>query len=84
MTDKTAEKEMVHLTLDISPALDSLLEEIAVKTGGTKSDVLRKAIVLMKVAVDARQHGLKVGLAEKGQPLVTEIVGLCNPETARV
>jgi predicted transcriptional regulator len=70
------EKEKVRLSLDISPELNALLESLAVATGGTKSDVLRKAIALMEVAVDAKRRGLKLGLAEKDQPLATEIIGL--------
>jgi len=69
-------KEKVRLSLDISPELNSLLEEMAVKTGGTKSDVLRKAIALMEVAVDGKRRGMKLGLVDKDQPLATEIVGL--------
>ena len=72
----TKEKEKVRLSLDISPELNALLESLAAKTGGTKSDVLRKAIALMEVAVDAKRRGLKLGLAEKDQPLTTEIIGL--------
>lgn len=71
-----SEKEKVRLSLDISPELNALLESLAAATGGTKSDVLRKAIALMEVAVDAKRRGLKLGLAEKDQPLVTEIIGL--------
>ena len=70
------EKEKVRLSLDISPELNSLLESLAAATGGTKSDVLRKAIALMEVAVDAKRRGLKLGLAEKDQTLTTEIIGL--------
>jgi predicted transcriptional regulator len=70
------EKEKVRLSLDISPELNALLESLAATTGGTKSDVLRKAIALMEVAVDGKRRGLKLGLAEKDQPLVTEIIGL--------
>ncbi len=70
------EKEKVRLSLDISPELNTLLEQLAAATGGTKSDVLRKAIALMEVAVDARRRGLKLGLAERNQQLTTEIIGL--------
>lgn len=73
---KKIDKEKVRLSLDISPELNKLLEDLAATTGGTKSDVLRKAIALMEVAVDARRRGLKLGLAEKDQTLATEIVGL--------
>lgn len=70
------DKEKVRLSLDISPELNRLLEELAATTGGTKSDVLRKAIALMEVAVDAKRRGLKLGLADKDQTLATEIIGL--------
>ena len=70
------EKEKVRLSLDVSPELNELLEELASTIGGTKSDVLRKAIALMEVAVDAKRRGMKFGIAEKDQPLATEVVGL--------
>ena len=70
------EKEKVRLSLDISRELNDLLEQLAVRTGGTKSDVLRKAIALMEVAVDGKRRGLKLGLADKDQQLTTEIIGL--------
>jgi hypothetical protein len=66
----------VRLSLEISPAMSRALKDLALKTGGTKSDVLRKAVALMEVAVEARERGEKFGVAEKDQPLVTEIVGL--------
>ncbi|MBD0373826.1 MAG: DNA-binding protein [Pyrinomonadaceae bacterium] len=70
------EKEKVRLSLDISTELNELLESLAAKTGGTKSDVLRKAIALMEVAVEAKRQGKKFGIAEKDQQLSTEIIGL--------
>jgi len=70
------EKEKVRLSLDISRELNDLLEQLAARTGGTKSDVLRKAIALMEVAIDGKRRGLKLGLADKDQQLTTEIVGL--------
>ncbi len=70
------EKEKVRLSLDISPELNSLLEELAADIGGTKSEVLRKAIALMEVMVQAKKQGKKFGIAEKDQPLATEIIGI--------
>jgi len=77
-TIKTSDQERtkVRLSLDVSPELYTLLESLATTTGGTKSDVLRKAIALMEVAVDAKRQGKKFGIAEKDQPLATEIIGI--------
>jgi predicted transcriptional regulator len=70
------ERTKIRLSLDISPETNELLEQLATRIGGTKSEVLRKAIVLMEVAVEAKRQGRKFGIAEKDQPLATEIVGL--------
>lgn len=70
------EKTKVRLSLDISTEMNTLLEQLSATTGGTKSDVLRKAIALMEIAVDAKRQGKKFGIAEKDQQLATEIIGL--------
>jgi hypothetical protein len=66
----------VRLTLDLSPELDNLVGRLAAETGGTKSDVMRKSIALMELAVEAKRAGRKFGIAHEGQSLATEIVGL--------
>ena len=70
------ERGKVRLSLDISPELNDLLEELAETSGVSKSDVLRRAITLMKIAVDAKQTGKKFGIAEKDQTIATEIIWL--------
>jgi predicted transcriptional regulator len=71
-----AAKQTVRLSLDVSPELNDKLEELADKIHGSKSDVLRKAITLMQVAVEGKERGQRLGLANKDQPLATEIIGL--------
>lgn len=66
----------VRLTLDLSPELDELVGRLAKITGGTKSDVMRKSIALMELAVEAKRAGRKFGIAQEGQTLATEIVGV--------
>ncbi len=70
------EKDRIRLSLDVSPELNRLIEDIADRTDGTKSDVLRRAIALMDVAVRASESGKKVGVAEADGLLTTEFVGL--------
>lgn len=66
----------VRLTLDLSPELDELVGRLAKITGGTKSDVMRKSIALMELAVEAKRAGKKFGIAQEGQTLATEIVAI--------
>lgn len=70
------EQTKVRLSLDITTELNEVLNDLAAKTGGTKGDVLRKAIGLMEIAVAAKSEGKKFGIAEQDQPLATEIVGI--------
>jgi predicted transcriptional regulator len=71
-----ARGEVVRLSVDVSPELNETLETLARKIHGSKSDVLRKAIALMEVAVGAKEDKKKFGVAAPGQTLETEIVGL--------
>jgi predicted transcriptional regulator len=68
--------EKVKLSVEVSGELDALLEELAKETHGTKSDVLRKGIALMQVAVDAKKKGQRLGVADKDQKLEKELVGI--------
>ncbi len=70
------EKTKIRLSLDVSPELNETLDDLAMKTGTTKSDILRKAIALMEVAVDAKQHQNKLGILDEQRHLVREIVGI--------
>lgn len=70
------EKGKVRLSLDVSPELNELLESLARTLRVTKSDILRKAIVLMKVALDAKLKKKKLAIVDQDQPVQTEIVGL--------
>lgn len=74
--DARSKKDKIKLSLEVSPELNATLENLVVQgSGSSKSEVLRKAIALMQVAVDARQQGKRVGIAEQDQPLATEFVG---------
>lgn len=68
--------EKVRLSLDVSPQLNKVLEDLAKRTGRSKSDVLRQAIALIQVASNAKREGKKIGIAEESDQLSTEIVGL--------
>jgi Arc/MetJ-type ribon-helix-helix transcriptional regulator len=74
---KTPSSNKIKLSLEVSPELNQALETLVQKhAGSTKSEVLRKAIALMQVAVEAREQGKKIGITEKDQPLGTELIGI--------
>jgi len=76
MAKATQGKEKIRLTLDISPETNEVIEGLAQSIGCSKSDVLRKAVSLLAIANEAKLAGRKFGIAEKDQPLATEIIGI--------
>lgn len=70
------ESGKVRLSLDLSPQANSILEEVASNQHTTKSEVLRKAIGLVKVADDARRANGKLVVMHPDGKVFSEIVGL--------
>lgn len=68
--------EKVRVSLDLSPILNDQLEQIMAEEGLTKSELLRRAIALLKVATDAKQRGLSLGLLDAQGKLQTTIIGV--------
>ena len=66
----------IRLSLDLSPVANNVLEEVATNQHTTKSDVLRKAIGLVKLADDARRDNRKIGIWDAQTNVFSEIVGL--------
>ncbi|MEB3309430.1 MAG: ribbon-helix-helix protein, CopG family [Snowella sp.] len=66
----------IRLTVDVSPELNQTLDQLADNAHLTKSEILRRAIALMKVAAQAHEKGQKLALIDQDQPAATEIVGI--------
>jgi len=69
--------EKVKLSVEVSKELDDALEQLAKDVHGTKSDVLRKGIALLQVAVEAKKEGRKFGVADPHSKLLErEVIGI--------
>jgi predicted transcriptional regulator len=66
----------VRMNLQVSAEINELLERIAKDTGSNRSEVIRQALALMKVAQEAKKKGKHIGLVSDADKLDTEIVGL--------
>jgi predicted transcriptional regulator len=66
----------IRLSLDVSPEVNKILDQMATASHSTKSDVLRKSIALMEVALEEKGKGNHLGVIGKDQRVVKEIVGL--------
>jgi hypothetical protein len=66
----------VRLNLQVSEQLNSDLEEMADSTGSNRTEVIRQALALMKIAHQARREGRHLGLVSDPSKLDTELVGI--------
>ncbi|HEU0116352.1 MAG TPA: hypothetical protein VFQ80_16805 [Thermomicrobiales bacterium] len=65
------------MSIEVTPELNRVIERISALTGTTKSDVMRKALALMDVAVEAKENGERLFVGKTPPPGASrEIVGL--------
>lgn len=69
-------QKRIAFRMDVSPELNELLETMAREMRVSKSEVLRKAIVLMEIAHDAKRQGQHIGIADSREQLTREITGV--------
>lgn len=65
-----------RINLVISASLNAELERMADEQGVSRTELIRRALSLMKVAHQARKDGRFVGIADRASKLDTLIVGL--------
>jgi hypothetical protein len=67
---------MVRMSLNISPQMAEKLEKMSEESHSSKSDVLRKALILMDIALDSQKEGLQIAIVDKDGKKVSGILGL--------
>lgn len=65
-----------RLNVNISDELNARLDTLAAQSGSTKSELLRKAIVLMDLALTESKQGNKLGILDDKRRVLREIVGV--------
>lgn len=71
MSDKT------KLTFEITQEVNKILEKLVVDSGSSsKSEVLRKAIALMRAATDAKLAGKPFGVGKSDESMEMKILGV--------
>jgi hypothetical protein len=68
----------IRLNVNVTPSLFETINKLAVCEGGSKGDVLKKAITLLEVAVKAKENGGRLVIVndEKGVKKEIEIIGI--------
>ena len=67
---------VVRMSLNISPELAEKLEKMSEESHSSKSDVLRKAIFLMDIAIDSKKEGNQLAVVNKDGQKVSGILGI--------
>lgn len=62
-------------TVEVDQKMDATLEHLSKKLGTNKSEVLRMAIALMKIAEDESENGNKVTISDKDNKVVKILIG---------
>lgn len=66
---------MIRINFDISPELDQTIEKLVKQTGSaSKSELLRRAIALMKVATEAKQNDKKIIIIDKNRKPIAQVL----------
>ncbi len=71
-----AVQEKINISYDVPPQFYLTLSDLAEKIDGDTADVLRKAVALMLVEIEAKEQGETIWIAEKRHRLEAEIVGI--------
>lgn len=67
-------KEMVRFSVEMSPELANKFEEMSESEHTSKSDIFRKALFLMHVAIDSKRGGNKLAVVDKSGHKVSDII----------
>ena len=66
-----------RITMDVSPAFKKTIEDLAAKTeSGRQSEVLRRAVALYELAVEAKDKKQHIAIINEAGEIVTRIVGV--------
>ena len=67
----------IRLGLEVSPQLWELISDLAERADMSKANLLRKAVALMEVAIEAHEGNKRLGVVDEEGMLEKEVVGIC-------
>ena len=65
-----------RLSLDLAPEADTKLTAMAARIGGTKVDVIRRALALLEYALQANGAGEKLSVTDSSGHILRDVVVL--------
>jgi hypothetical protein len=74
-SDLSDKDDVVTWKLNMTPKTESHFNQLARDIGGTREDVLKRALVLLTIAVGAKQEGKGIAIVDEDGNIDTEITG---------
>lgn len=68
--------EKIRLSLDVTPEMKQVIDELTDRTHGTQAQVMRQAIALLKTVKDAEAKGERPALIDEEGHVVARLVGV--------
>lgn len=68
--------DKIKLSLHLSRDTDERLERLCDESGITKSELLRRSLALMEIAIDIKKKGNHLAVLNKNDHKVSDIIGL--------
>lgn len=70
------EQSVINLSLNLSPELHNKLLKMSMETHTSETDILKKAIFLLDIAMENKKKGNKVAIVDKEDHKVGDIFGV--------
>jgi len=67
--------KVITLSVDVSPAMYALLDQMAEDSHSSKADILKKSVFFLQVAKEEQKNGNAIGVV-KDNKILKEIVNL--------
>ena len=68
--------EFIKLSLNLSPETNNRLKELAAQNFITKTELLRKALALIDIAMRNKDKGYHLAIIDKEDKKIAELLGL--------
>jgi predicted transcriptional regulator len=61
--------KFIEYTIEMSPKMADLLDSLAKRSKCDRAEVIRRGVMMMNLAIEAREHGKFTGVTDKKENL---------------
>jgi hypothetical protein len=76
MSDEGSRGGKIRMTLDVTPEMKRVIDDLASREGDTQASVMRRAIALLKTIKEAEKKGESPALIDQNGHVTARLVGV--------